>query len=678
MQNSRHFITKLATSHVKSFQVRKFALESGKRSTSRAAALSVGDYDTVHRNSLKHKEQFWDEIAQNIVWHKPYTQVLDADSLPTSPMWFRGGELNTCYNALDRHVEAGKGSKVAIIHDSPVTGSKRNITYAELLDEVKRMAGVLVKHGVTKGDKVLIYMPLVIETMVAMLACTRIGAIHCVVFGGFAAQELSRRITHLGPKLIISASCGIEPSRVVEYKPLLDTAIQISSHKPDHCIIFQRPHLPEAKMQKTRDLDWNEEMAQSQGHDPVPVESNHPCYILHTSGTTGKPKGIVRPTGGHAVVLPWTMKAVFGIEEDDVWWSASDLGWVVGHSYVCYAPLLNCNTTVLYEGKPVGTPDSNQFFRVIKEHNVKKMFTSPSALRAIKKVDEEASIADGTQLEHCFVAGECLDHVTRAWAEEAFKVPILNNWWQTESGFPITAHCMGLGMNPNPPRGTTGKPVPGYDIDLLNSENEHVGLGELGRIVCRLPLPPGCFSTLYEAHTRYIDTYFKQFQGYYDTMDAGMKDKDGYISVLSREDDVINVSGHRMSALALEEALMEHPDVTDAIVCGVPDDLKGVVPLGLVVVSRDRDEKELVQELVKHVRDHVGPVAAFKHCAIVTALPHTRNGKIPRGSIATLARGDKMTIPSTVEDASVYSNIHAALQRCGFALNVPDPYSNQM
>ncbi|KAF2365284.1 AMP-dependent synthetase/ligase [Trinorchestia longiramus] len=676
MHISKHVLKLLGRAPAKCLSARKLSLGSVECS-SRASSLTTGDYDTVHRNSIKHKEQFWDEIAQNIVWHKPYTQVLDPECLLTSPLWFRGGELNTCYNAVDRHVEAGKGSKVAIIHDSPVTGSKRSFTYLQLLDQVKRMAGVLSQLGVTKGDTVLIYMPMMMETIVAMLACTRIGAIHSVVFGGFAPQALSTRLTHLQPKVVLSASCGIEPSRVIEYKPMLDTAIQISQHKPKHCVILQRPHLPEAGLHKSRDVSWDEVMAKSQGHDPVPVESNHPCYILYTSGTTGKPKGIVRPTGGHAVVLPWTMKAIYGVEEDDVWWSASDLGWVVGHSYICYAPLLNGNTTIVYEGKPVGTPDSNQFFRVIKEHNVKTMFTSPSALRAIRKVDETAMIDDGTKFEHCFVAGECLDHRTRAWAENALKVPVLDNWWQTESGFPITAHCMGLGMHPNPPRGTTGKPVPGYDIELLNSENEHVGVGELGRIVCRLPLPPGCFNTLFEAHTRYIDTYFQQFQNYYDTMDAGMMDKDGYISVLSREDDVINVAGHRMSALALEEALMEHSDVEDALVCGVPDELKGVVPLGLVVVNRERNEKELAQELIAHIREHVGPVAAFKHCAIVKELPHTRSGKVPRGSISTLARGEKMTIPGTIEDPSVYSHVHAALQRCGFAQGVSDPYSNQ-
>lgn len=585
--------------------------------SSKLKALSVGEYDTVYRNSIENREQFYDELAQNVVWHKPYTRVLDTNSSLNSPNWFPGGELNTCYNAVDKHVENGHGARIAIIHDSPVTDSKKFMTYDQLLEQVKKLARVLTDQGVQKGDTVLIYMPMMAESLVAMLASTRIGAVHSVVFGGFAAQELCTRIGHLKPKVIISASCGVEPSRIVHYKPLLDTAIKISSHKPNKCIILQRPNLSQASMDRDRDIDWNEAMDKSKGHDAIPVESNHPCYVLYTSGTTGNPKGIVRPTGGHAVILPWTMSAIYGMKEGEVWWAASDLGWIVGHSYICYAPLFNGNTTIVYEGKPVGTPDSKQFFRIIKEHNVQGLFTSPTALRSIKQADPKVSVHAENDLKHVFVAGESLDHETRIWTESAFKAPALDNWWQTETGYAISAHCMGLKMNRNPPRGTTGKPFIGFDIQILNSEGKEVGVGELGRMVCRLPLPPGCMNTLFQAHVRYGETYFKQFPGYYDTMDAGMKDINGYISVLSREDDVINVAGHRLSTTALEEALMEHEDVVEAAVCGVPDDLKGVVPLGLVVVNKHREEGDLVKELVSLVRNIIGPVAAFRHCAIV-------------------------------------------------------------
>jgi len=634
--------------------------------------LTTGDYDTVYRNSIEKREDFYNELAQKITWHRPYNRVLDPNSLPTEPLWFPGGELNTCYNAVDRHVEAGHGERLAIIYDSPIAETVSKMTYAELLAQVRKMAYILSSCGVKKGDTVMLYMPMIAESLVAMLACSRIGAVHSVVFGGFAAQELSTRISHLKPKVILSASCGLEPNRVVHYKPLLDTAIKISPHKPENCVILQRSW-SKAAMTAGRDLDWFEEMDKAGNLDAVPVDSNHPCYILYTSGTTGKPKGIVRPTGGHAVVLPYTMKAIYDMEPGEAWWAASDLGWVVGHSYICYAPLLNGNTTVVYEGKPVGTPNSHQFFRVIEEHDVRGMFTAPTALRAIKQVDDRATFEKETKLRGVFIAGESLDNETRLWTERAFKVPALDNWWQTETGYAITAHAMGLGMNPNPPRHTTGKPFIGFDVDLLNSENEAIGVGELGRIVVKTPLPPGCMNTLFEAHVRYIETYFQQFPGYYDTMDAGMLDKDGYVSVLSRTDDVINVAGHRMSALALEEALLEHKDVIEAAVFGVPDELKGVVPLGLVVVKGIRDEGELKKELVATVREHVGPVAAFKHAAIVQALPKTRSGKTPRGSLQSLARGEQVTISPTIEDPSVYEDILKALHRCGYAIGAPPP-----
>ena len=634
---------------------------------------SSATYDSLHRKSIEKKEEFWDELGQKVVWHKPYKRVLDPESAPTSPRWFVGGEINTCYNAVDRHVEAGRGDRVAIIHDSPVTGTKKAVTYSDLQQQVARLARVFSNLGVTKGDTVLIYMPMMAEAVMAMLAVTRLGAIHSVVFGGFAASQLSSRIDHLKPKLIVIASCGVEPSRTVEYKPIVDAAIQISHHKPKHCLVLQREDLPQARLKPGSDLNWEEEIEYAKGHDPVPVDSDHPCYVLYTSGTTGNPKGISRPTGGHAVVLPWTMKAFYGMEPDDVWWAASDLGWIVGHSYICYAPLLNGNTTVIYEGKPVGTPNSKQFYRVIQEHNVKGMFTAPTALRAIKLVDADASMSEDSPLKYMFVAGETLDHETREWAESSFRVPVLNNWWQTETGFAITAHCVGLFDTKNPPKGSAGKPCVGYDLQLVTSEGKQVERGELGRIVCRLPLPPCCFTTLHDAHNRFIDTYFRQFPGYYDTMDAGMRDSEGFISVLSREDDVINVAGHRLSTLALEEALMEHSNVVEAAVVGVPDEMKGVVPLGLVVVKFPAEEKPLAKELVSLVRERIGPVAAFKHCAVVEALPRTRSGKTPRGSIATLARGEKVKISPTIEDATVYRDIHAALMRLGFALDAPEP-----
>jgi len=639
----------------------------------RAASLTTGDYDYVYKNSIEKREEFYDELGKKLTWHTPYTSVLHPASLPTNPKWFAGGQLNTCYNAVDRHVENGHGDRLAIVYDSPVTETITKMTYSELLEQVRKMAFVLQENGVKSGDKVLLYMPMVAECLVAMLACTRIGAIHAVVFGGFAAQELSTRIAHLKPKVIVSASCGIEPSRVVQYKPLLDTAIKISSHKPRKCIILQRPNLPKASLEKGRDVNWAEEMDKAVGVDAVPVESDHPCYVLYTSGTTGNPKGIVRPTAGHAAVLPWTMKTIYGMEEGETWWAASDLGWVVGHSYICYAPLLNGNTTVVYEGKPVGTPDSHQFFRVIEEHEVRGMFTAPTALRAIKQANRDATFTAPHNLRHVFIAGETLDNDTRLWTEKAFKVPALDNWWQTETGYAISAHAVGLGMNPRPPRGTAGKPFPGYDVKFANSDGTKIERGELGRIVIKLPLPPGCMSTLFEAPVRFIEHYFQQFPGHYDTMDAGTLDAHGYVSVLSRLDDVINVAGHRLSTSALEEALLEHPDVIEAAVIGVPDDLKGVVPLGLVVTKSPREEGELVKELVGTVRTLVGPVAAFKLCAVVEALPKTRSGKTPRGSIASLARGESVTISPTIEDPAVYGGVLRALQRCGLAVGVPAP-----
>ncbi|XP_068220155.1 acyl-CoA synthetase short-chain family member 3, mitochondrial [Palaemon carinicauda] len=636
-----------------------------------------GSYAELFNRSIQEPEIFWDEVAQGIEWFRPYNRVLDNSNEPFTK-WFIGGQLNTCYNAVDRHVKAGRGEQLAIIHDSPITNSMKTITYSELQEEVSRLAGGLSKLGVGYGDRVLIYMPMIPEAVISMLAVVRLGAIHSVVFGGFAARELATRIAHLEPKVIISASCGIEPSRLVRYKPMVDEAINISSHKPKNCVIYQRLDFEEAPIIPGRDVTWQDLVAMSPRHDPVPVDSNDPCYVLYTSGTTGQPKGIVRPSGGHAAVLPWTMKTIYGMDPGDVWWAASDLGWIVGHSYICYSPLLNGNTTVMYEGKPVGTPDAGQFFRVIRDHGVKGMFTAPTALRAIIREDPEVLEGkkyDISSLKYFFVAGEPLDHETRIWTEENFKTPVLDNWWQTETGYAITANAVGMGMSLNPPRNATGKPFVGFDIKVLTPDRKEAGPGELGRIVSRLPLPPGCMSTLYNSPERFVNSYFQEYPGYYDTMDAGVKDSEGYISVLSRDDDVINVAGHRLSTLSLEEAVLEHPDVIDAAVIGVPDTMKGEIPLALFVVRNgfDRSEEEVVKELIAVVRKVIGPVAAFRLSARVKGLPRTRSGKTARKSIADLARNKSIKISPTIEDPSVYVDIMDALKRCGYGLEAPNP-----
>lgn len=636
-----------------------------------------GTYDELYWRSLNDREAFWDEVGQGVAWHKPYTRVLDNSQEPFTK-WYVGGELNTCHNAVDRHVKAGRGDQVAIIHDSPVTASVSRMTYSQLQEQVSLLAGGLAGLGVRPGDRVMIYMPMVAEAVVAMLATVRLGAVHSLVFGGFAARELATRISHLQPSVVVSASCGVEPSRLVHYKPMLDQAIQLASHKPHHCVLLQRPGLPEAPLLPGRDVAWQDVMATSQHTDPFPVPADHPCYVLYTSGTTGQPKGIVRPSGGHAAVLPWTMMTIYGMEPGEVWWAASDLGWIVGHSYICYAPLFNGNTTIVYEGKPVDTPDAGQFFRVIQEHGVRGMFTAPTALRAILRKDPEAKEGrkyDTSSLKYLFVAGEPLDHETRVWAENTFQVPVLDNWWQTETGYAITAHAVGMNMSLNPPRGTSGKPFVGFDLKLLTPEDGEASTGELGRIISRLPLPPGCMTTLYDAPERFVDNYFTKYPGYYDTMDAGMRDTQGYIGIMSREDDVINVAGHRLSTLCLEEAMLEHPQVVDATVVGVPDDMKGEVPLGLYVLREESQltEEELAKELTSVVREVVGPVAASRLYARVRGLPRTRSGKTARKSIADLARDKAIKISPTIEDPSVYEDVLAALRRCGFALSAPDP-----
>ena len=612
-------------------------------------------------------------------WHKPYERVLDNSEQPFT-RWYCGGQLNTCHNAVDRHVAAGRGDQLAVIHDSPITGSLTTLTFTQLQEAVARLAGGLARLGVTRDDTVLIYMPMVGEAVVAMLAVARLGATHSLVFGGFAAPELATRISHLQPRVVLTASCGVEPSRHVLYKPILDQAIELAAHKPQHCVMLQREGLPQATLTPGRDHEWQELVATSSPHDAVPVPSDHPCYVLYTSGTTGQPKGVQRPSGGHAAVLAWTMRAIYGMNTGEVWWAASDLGWIVGHSYICYAPLLAGNTTIVYEGKPVGTPDPGQFFRVVAQHKVAGMFTAPTALRSIllKDPDHAHSRAhDTSSLRNLFVAGEPLDHDTRLWAEQAFGTPVLDNWWQTETGYAITAHCMGLGMPQRPPRGASGKAFMGFDVRVLREDGSEAGVGELGRLACRLPLPPGVMNTLYRAPDRFKDTYFIKYPGYYDTMDAGVVDSQGYVGVRARDDDVINVAGHRLSTLALEEAMLVHPRVVDAAVVGIPDSLKGEVPLGLFVVDgtagEDKEEEELTREVVQTVREQVGPVAAFRVAVAVPGLPRTRSGKTARKSIRDMATDKAIKVAPTIENPAVYPTILAALRRRGIALQAPDP-----
>ncbi|CAL1532092.1 unnamed protein product, partial [Lymnaea stagnalis] len=587
---------------------------------------------------------FWAAAAENIDWIKKWDRVLDANNLPFT-RWFVGGELNTCYNAVDRHIKLGRGDQPAIIYDSPVTGSVRYITYAQLLKQVEDFAGALKAQGVEKGDRVLIYMPMFPEAIIAMLSSARIGAVHSLVFGGFAAKELSTRIAHAQPTVIVSANCGVEPSRTVPYKPLLDEALHIVNYQPRKCIIFNRTSFEPAVLKKDQDIDWNEAVSLGKPADCVPVSATDPLYILYTSGTTGLPKAVVRPSGGNAVALSWALANVYGVKPGQVWWAASDLGWVVGHSFITYAPLLNGCTTILYEGKPVGTPDPGAFFRVINQHQVKAMFVAPTALRAIRAEDEDGIYAKPylplDKFETLFVAGEHCDHETMHWIQTLINKPILDNWWQTETGWPMTATCRGLGMNLYPLPGTTGKPVPGWNVKVLKPNGEETKPGELGQIYVKTPLPPGFMSTLYKNDDLFKETYFNGMPGYYDTMDSGVRDKDGYISVLSRTDDVINVAGHRLSCGSLEEAILECLEVVESAVIGVPDKLKGSVPLGLCVVKHGtkKSEDEIKEDVIKQVRHIVGPVAAFKLVVLVPKLPKTRSGKVARNTLAALAAG---------------------------------------
>lgn len=611
-------------------------------------------------------EEFWSEAADCITWFERWTQTLNQTDT-VFPKWFVGGKLNICYNAVDRHVENGRGDQAAVIYDSPVTGTKQVITYREVQEQVSRLAGVLVRHGVKTGDLVVIYMPMVPQAMFTMLACARIGATHSLIFGGFASKELSVRIDHAKPKLLVTASFGIEPGRRVEYIPLVEKALELSSHKPHKVLIYNRPNMEKVSMSPDLSLDWEEEMATACPHDCVSVPAHHPLYVLYTSGTTGTPKGVVRDSGGYAVMLNWTMSNIYGLAPGEVWWAASDLGWVVGHSYICYAPLLHGNTTVLYEGKPVGTPDPGAFFRVMSEHGTASMFTAPTAIRAIRQQDplaEHGKQYPLSRLRNLFVAGERCDIETLQWAKRSFGVPVLDHWWQTESGSSITASCVGLGCSRSPPAGTAGKAVPGYNVTVIDDEMQQVKPRTLGNIVVKLPLPPGAALSLWQNQTLFKELYFTKFPGYYDTMDAGFVDEEDFLYIMSRSDDVINVAGHRLSTGALEESVLLHPAVVDCAVVGQEDPLKGHVPLALCVLRNDCRKRDdvLVNETVKLVRDTIGPVAAFKKVVFVKALPKTRSGKIPRSSLANLVNQKPYKISPTIEDPEVFKDIEKVLR----------------
>jgi propionyl-CoA synthetase len=628
----------------------------------------------VYRRSLDRKEDFWAEAAEAIDWQWRWDRVLD-DAAPPFYRWYAGGRLNMCWNALDRHVAAGRGDRVALIYDSPVTDTIASFTYRELRDRVARFAGALQGLGVVKGDRVLIYMPMVPEAAIAMLACARLGAIHSVVFGGFAAHELATRIDDAKPKVIVSASCGVEVNRVVPYKPLLDDAITEASAKPSACVVLQRP-MCRAEMAVGRDRDWSELEAAAAPADCVPVSSTDPLYILYTSGTTGIPKGVVRDTGGYAVALAWSMPNIYAVRPDEVFWTASDVGWVVGHSYIVYAPLIHGCTSVLYEGKPVGTPDAGAFWRVIEQHKVRVFFTAPTAFRAIKREDPEGKLIQARDLlafRALFLAGERADPPTVAWAEEVLKVPVIDHWWQTETGWPIGANCLGIEQLPVK-HGSCTRAVPGWDIRVLDAAREGEAVevkkpGDIGALAVKLPLPPGALPTLWQADDRFVQSYLSTYPGYYQTGDAGFIDEDGYIQVMARTDDIINVAAHRLSTGEMEEVLAGHPDVAECAVMGVADALKGQVPLGLLVLKSGvaRPVAEIEAEAVMLVREKIGPVASFKAALVVDRLPKTRSGKILRGTMRAIADGEDYRMPATIDDPAILGEITESLRRAGYA-----------
>lgn len=631
--------------------------------------MGTSEYKAVYERSLRDPEGFWSEAAELIHWTRRWDRVLD-DSRAPFYRWYVGGEMNTCYNALDYHVDNGRGDQDALIYDSPVTDTMGTWTFRQLRDKVARFAGALHAQGVEKGDRVVIYMPMVPEAVIGMLACARIGAIHSVVFGGFAAHELATRIDAAKPKLVLAASCGVEPGRIVEYKPLLDEALKQAQHEPELCVILQRP-VARATLMPGRDVDWQQFQDKAEPIDCVPLAATDPLYILYTSGTTGNPKGVVRDNGGHAVALKWSMQNVYGVKPGEVYWAASDVGWVVGHSYIVYAPLLNGNTTILYEGKPVGTPDAGAFWRVCAQHGVGALFTAPTAFRAIKREDPDGKLMaeyDLSRFRTLFLAGEHCDPDTLAWAQEHLKVPVIDHWWQTETAWAITANCMGIEQLPIKP-GSTTAPVPGYDVRFLDPEGGEMPDGEIGNIAIRLPLPPGALLTLWGNDEGCRQAYFERYPGFYLTGDAGYRDGDGYPWIMSRIDDIINVAGHRLSTGLMEEVIASHQDVAECAVVGVADELKGQLPVGLVVLKSGvkRSHGRIIDELVEMMRESVGPVAAFKQAVIVERLPKTRSGKVLRNTMRKIADGQSYNMPPTIDDPVILEEITESLGTLGYA-----------
>ena len=641
-------------------------------------------YHEIYARWQRDPQGFWGEAAADIDWFEKPKTAFDPKA-GIYGRWFPGGVCNTCFNAVDRHVNAGRGEQAAIIYDSPLAGVKRTITYHRLLTETQVLAAMLRDLGVGKGDRVIIYMPMVPEAVIGMLACARIGAIHSVVFGGFAARELATRIDDAKPKVVLSASCGLEPGRIVHYKPLLDEAIALSQHKPDACLVLQRPQA-EASLVTGRDHDWAQTRDHALTHarsvyDCVPVAATDPLYILYTSGTTGQPKGVVRDNGGHMVALKWSMKNLYGVEPGETYWAASDIGWVVGHSYIIYAPLFHGCSSILYEGKPVGTPDAGAFWRVIAEHGVAALFTAPTAFRAIKKEDPDGKLLaqyDLSKFRTLFLAGERADPPTLEWAEKMLKVPVIDHWWQTETGWAIAGNPVGLGMLPIK-HGSPTVAMPGYDVRIVDEANHEVAANKMGSIVVKLPLPPACLPTLWQADERMRESYLDEFPGYYKTADAGFKDEDGYIFVMSRTDDIINVAGHRLSTGGMEEVLASHPDVAECAVLGIKDELKGEVPCGFIVLKSgvNRPPTEIEKECIALIREKIGPVAAFKLAIAVARLPKTRSGKILRGTMKKIADGDTWTMPATIDDPVILDEIGSALKGKGLGAAVTTPLRNR-
>ncbi len=627
-------------------------------------------YQEAYARSINDPEGFWGEVAEDIHWFEKWDTVLD-DSNPPFYRWFKGGVVNTCYNAIDRHVDDGNGDRLAIIYDSPVTGGTvRKITYAELKDQVAKFAGALAGLGVTKGDRVIVYMPMVPEALVAMLACARLGAVHSVVFGGFASNELAVRIDDAKPKVIVSASCGIEGAKVIPYKPLLDGAIDLAQAKPEKTVILQRPE-EKADLIAGRDHDWTELAAAAAPHDCVPVAATDPLYILYTSGTTGIPKGVVRDNGGHMVALKYTMRAVYDVEPGDVYWAASDVGWVVGHSYIVYGPLLHGCTTIFFEGKPVGTPDAGAFWRMISDYNVKVLFTAPTAFRAIKREDPNADMLKKYDLggfKALYLAGERTDPDTLEWAQKILERPVIDHWWQTETGWSIAANCLGLHAYPVKP-GSPTKPAPGWNVQVLDETGNECKRGDIGAICCKLPLPPGSLPTLWQNDERYKESYLDEFPGYYATADAGFMDEEDYVYIMARTDDIINVAGHRLSTGGMEEVLSRHPDVAECAVVGVADQLKGQMPVGFLVLKSGvtKANDDIVKEVVGMVRESIGAVAAFKQAVVVERLPKTRSGKILRGTMQKIADNSEYRMPATIDDPAILGEIEEALETIGLA-----------